>query len=84
MELKLLNNSMIASKDENGQWIYKADQDMMLRVPFKKDQTLRKHYADMPRFKAIIETEAKLMKDYNNSLLESVKEMAHILHSFGH
>lgn len=84
MELKLLNSSIIATKDEKtGQWIYKADPSFKI-TPFKQNGTLKKHYADLPRFKCIIETEANLMKDYNNSLAQSVKEMANILHSFGH
>lgn len=81
MDFTLLNNSTIASQDERGVWFYKANPDYK---PFKKDNTLRQHYKDMPRFKCIIEAEASLMQNYDNSLKESVKEMSSILHSLGH
>lgn len=82
--ISLLNDSMIASFDkEKGQWVYKTNEDMRLRAPFKKDGSLKQPYKDMPRFQVIIDYENRFVKDYNKELAQSVKEMSGILNSFG-
>jgi hypothetical protein len=75
----LLNGSFTFSQDENMNFIYKA-QD----VPFKKSGSLRKPYADLPRFKVIIEAEKKFTDDYDQLLVEGIKQISTILNSFGH
>lgn len=82
MNFKLLNDSMLASQNEKGEWVYKANPEYS--VPFKKNKALKQHYKDMPRFNVIIEAEDKFMKDYNILVSESIKEMAQVLNSFGH
>jgi len=78
MELKLLNNSIIASQDEKGTWIYKANE----QTPFKRNGVLKKEYKDLPRFKAIVEYENEEVKDFNTLLEQSVKEVTQKLLSF--
>ena len=78
MEYNLLNNSMIASLDEKGVWIYKANQ----QAPFKQNGTLKKEYKDLPRFKAIVQYESQEEKDFNTLLEQSVREISQKLLSF--
>lgn len=75
MELKLLNDSIIASLDDNGLWIYKANSDNKLK-PFKKNGTLKAQYKDLPRFKIISEYEKKELDDYEKLLQESVRDIS--------
>ena len=78
MEIKLLNNAILASQDEKGSWIYKANP----QAPFKQNGTLKKEYKDLPRFKAIVQYENEEVKDFNSLLEQSVKEISHKLLSF--
>lgn len=82
MDFKFLNDSILATQDEKGKWIYKANPEYAL-VPFKKDGTLRQSYKDMPRFDAIIEAESKFMREYDKELKDSVLEMSQVLSTFG-
>ena len=81
MEFKLLNSSMIASQNEKGEWIYKSNDEK--KAPFKKDGTLKAQYRDLPRYKAIIQYENILIKEYQKTVIEeSVKQMTNKLLSF--
>lgn len=85
MEVKLLNDSVIGSFDpKSNTWIYKANPVYTLKVPFKKDGTLKQHLKDLPRFNCIIEAEKDFMNNYDKELKNSILEMSHVLNSFGH
>lgn len=81
MEYKLLNDSMIASQDEKGNWIYKANESNQLK-PFKKNGSLKAVYHDLPRFKVIVEYEDQEEKDYSDLLSQAVKDISLKLISF--
>ena len=75
MEYKLLNGAMIASQDKNGTWIYKANTENQLK-PFKKNGNLKATYKDLPRFKAIIQYEEVLNKEYQKTVIsESIRQI---------
>lgn len=81
MEFKLLNNTIIGSQDEKGNWIYKSNPDLKF-LPFKKNGALKATYKDLPRYKAIVEYEQQEMKDFNNRIAEAVKDISLKLLSF--
>lgn len=81
MEVNLLNNSIVGSKDDKGIWIYKSNPNY--KGPFKQDGSLTQHQKDQPRFNVIIEAEDKFVDEHKHLLVDSVKEMFHILNSFG-
>ena len=78
MEYRFLNDSVIYSQSENGEWVYKSDN----LTPFKKNGNLKKEYRDEPRFPVIISYESKELKDYQNSLSEAIKDISIKLVSF--
>jgi hypothetical protein len=78
IEYKLLNDSILASRDEKGVWIYKSNP----QAPFKKNGNLKKEYKDLPRFPAIVEYEREEMKDFDRLLHESIKDISIKLLSF--
>ncbi len=72
---------MVASQNEKGEWIYKANESNQLK-PFKKNGNLKAIYKDLPRFKAIVQFEDQEEKDYNESLSQAVKDISLKLISF--
>jgi hypothetical protein len=65
--------------DPKGNFIYKSDNN-----PFNLNGLLKTKYAELPRYKAIIEAEKEFLSDYNRMLKQSVIECAQVLSSFGH
>lgn len=56
---------------EDGAWIYKAE-----KSEFKKqDGTLKKKYADMPRYDLIPKYEDHFVKEFNSMLKDTQKEL---------
>lgn len=82
--LTLLHNTILAEQDEKGLWVYKTNPDNQLKGIFKKGDILKQRYHDLPNFPVIVEAENKLVENYKTGLIESVKEMASILNSFGY
>lgn len=80
MEYKLLNDSVVATQDEKGNWIYKANTNQL--KPFKKNGALKAQYKDLPRFHVIVEYEKKETTDFEANLAESIKDIAIKLLSF--
>lgn len=78
MEYKLLNDSIIASQNDKGVWLYKAN----TLGPFKQNGNLKKEYKDLPRFKVIVEYEDQEVKDFEVSITEAVKDISIKLLSF--
>jgi hypothetical protein len=78
MEYKLLNNGIIAFQNESGEWIYKAN----TLGPFKKNGSLKAQYKDLPRFKVIVDYEDQELKDFEQNLSESIKDISIRLLSF--
>ena len=71
--------NFIAERNEKGEWLYKADQVK----PFKKDGNLKAQYRDLPRFKAIMEYETVLNKQYQKTVIEqATKQIINKLLSF--
>lgn len=60
------------NKDDQGNWVYKADKI----TPFKKNGNLKAQYKDLPRFKAIVQYENQEVKDFQNSLEQSIKDVS--------
>lgn len=81
MEFKLLNNSMIASQDDQGNWVYKANTTDRLK-PFKQNGNLKAQYKDLPRFKAIAQFEQRELNDFNFVLGNAVRDISVKLLSF--
>lgn len=63
------------NQNEKGEW--KAD-----LKPFKKNGALKAVYKDLPRYKAIVEYEAKEVNDFEANLAESIKDISIKLLSF--
>jgi hypothetical protein len=70
-EIKVGN--FIATQDEKGDWIYKADNQNQFK---KKDGSLKAQYKDMPRFDLIIQLEKKTTDMYEQTLTQSINQVA--------
>lgn len=53
---------------EKGEWTYEQKKTK------KKDGRLKKKYHDMPRFKAILEYEGAMKKEYQSVIVSMVKD----------
>ncbi len=78
MEENIKIGNFTYNKDEKGNWLWKAES----LKPFKKNGNLKSAYHDLPRFKVIVEYENREIKDFQNSLEQSVKDISLKLLSF--
>ena len=72
MSLDIKLHGFLASQDEKGNWIYKADD----KQPLKKDGTLKAEYKDLPRYKVLIESEKKIQDQYSSTLELAVRTIS--------
>lgn len=64
-------NGFVWEADEKGDWIFKAE-----KSKFKKeDGTLKKKYADMPRYDLIPKYEQHFVKEFEKELVNTSKEL---------
>lgn len=72
--------NFVAELNDKQEWIYKA----ATNTPFKKNGNLRAIYHDLPRYPVIVAYEDQEEKDFNESLVQSIKDISLKLLSFNH